>query len=63
MAILVMWPRCSKQTFIPRTHWDFMWNLALIGPVVFEEMFETYMSLWKSNDPWGVTIFYPRAIR
>ena len=31
-AILVRWPRCPKQTFVPPTHGGSTWNLALIGP-------------------------------
>ena len=35
--ILVMWPGCAEQTFVPPTHWGSIWNLALIGPMVSEE--------------------------
>ena len=36
-AILVMWPRCPEQTFVPPTHGGSTWNLALIGPAVLEK--------------------------
>ena len=36
-AILVMWPRPSEQTFVPLSHLDSIWNLALIGQVVLEQ--------------------------
>ena len=40
-AILVMWPRCHEQTFVPPTHRGSTQNLALIGQAVSEEkMFE-----------------------
>ena len=40
-AILVMWPGLFEETFIPSSHGDSIWNLASIGPVVYEEkMFE-----------------------
>ena len=37
VAILVMWPRPHKQTFVPPTHGGSTWNLALIGQVGLEE--------------------------
>ena len=40
-AILVMWPRCREQTFVPPTQAGFTYNLALIGQAVSEKkMFE-----------------------
>ena len=40
-AILVMWPRCRGQTFVPPTNRGSTQNLALIGQAVLEEkMFE-----------------------
>ena len=36
-AILVMLPGLFEQTFVPLSHGDFIYNLALIGPVVSEE--------------------------
>ena len=36
-AILVMWPRPLGQTFVTPSQWGFLWNLALIGPVVLEK--------------------------
>ena len=37
VAILVMWPTPCEQTFVPPSHWGFIWNLALIGPAVLEK--------------------------
>ena len=37
-AILVMWPRPRKHTFVPP--WGSIWNLALTGPGVLEKIFE-----------------------
>ena len=39
-AILVMWPRCPEQTFVPPIHGGSTWNLVMIGPVVLEKIFE-----------------------
>ena len=39
-AILVMWPRPFEPTFVPPSQGGSVWNLALIGPLVLEEMFE-----------------------
>ena len=36
-AILVMWPRCREQTFVPPTQGGFTKNLALIGQAVSEK--------------------------
>ena len=36
-AILVMWPKCGEQTFVPPDHEGSIWNLALISAVVPEE--------------------------
>ena len=36
-AILVIWPRPHKQSFVPPSHWGSIWNLALIGQVVLEK--------------------------
>ena len=36
-AILVMWSRPREQTFVPLSHGGFIWNLALIDPVVLEK--------------------------
>ena len=36
-AILVIWPRPRKQTFVPPSHWGSIWNLALIRPAVLEK--------------------------
>ena len=38
-AILVMWLGPYEQTFVP-PYGDPIWELALIGPVVSEEMFK-----------------------
>ena len=64
-AILVMWPGPFEQTFVPPSHGDSLWHLALIGPVVSEEkMFkecgrqpddrrttEAYLSYKLTNEP------------
>ena len=39
-TILVMWPGPVERTFVPPSHGGSIWNLTLIGPVVFDEMFE-----------------------
>ena len=39
-AILVMWPAPSEQTFVPPSQGGSTWNLASIGLVVLEKMFE-----------------------
>ena len=39
-AILVMWSRCPKQTFVPPTHGGSTWNLASFGPAALEKIFE-----------------------
>ena len=55
VAILVMWPRPFEQTFIPQPQGGSIWNLASIGLVVSEEMFEnvgtlTYMYTYIHTD-------------
>ena len=40
-AILVRWPEPFEHTFIPPSNVVSIWNLASIGPVVFEEMFKS----------------------
>ena len=45
-AILVMWPRCGEQTFVPSTHWGSTWNLASIGSVLSEKFEECG---WQTN--------------
>ena len=51
-AILVMWPRCSEQSFIPHTHWGSIWILALIGPAVSEKKaFEVLMTDRPTIEP------------
>ena len=39
-ALLVMLPGPFEQTFVPLSHGDSIWNLALIGTVVSEEVFK-----------------------
>ena len=46
-AILVMWPRCPKQTFVPLTHGGSTWNLASIGSAVLKKIFEN--GGWTDN--------------
>ena len=48
-AILVMWPRPHKQTFVPQTHGGSTWNLASI----FEKMFEN----GGHNDDGGACLY------
>ena len=36
-VILVMWPRCNKQTFVSPAQGGALLNLALNGPVISEE--------------------------
>ena len=36
-AILIMWPRPREQSFVPPSHRESIWNLALIGPAVLEK--------------------------
>ena len=50
-AILVMWPRPRKQTFVPPSHWGSIWNLALIGQAVLEKIFEND-GLRTDDGPW-----------
>ena len=63
-AILVMWPRCSEQTFVCLNYWGSIWNLALIGPMVSEkkrvEEFSLYESMWKKW-PLGRGHFLPQG--
>ena len=40
VAILVMWPRCCEQNFVPPTQGGSTLNMALISQVVSEKMFE-----------------------
>ena len=54
-AILVMWPGPFEQTFVYPSPEGSTWNLASIGPVVFEEMFEnvdihTYIHTYTHTD-------------
>ena len=37
VAILVMWPRPLEHTFIPPSHEESIWNLALISQAVSKE--------------------------
>ena len=39
-AILVIGPRCREQTFVRPTEGGSIYNLALIGRVDFEKIFE-----------------------
>ena len=36
-AILIMWPGPFEQTFVPPSYRSSIWNLTLLGPVVYEE--------------------------
>ena len=45
-TILVIWPRPFEQTFVPRSHGDYIWNLASIGLAVSKEnKFENVVNL------------------
>ena len=56
-AILVMWPGPFEQTFVPPSQEGAMWNLASIGPVVSEEMFENVdTSTYTHTDVKGLHI-------
>ena len=48
-AIVVMWPRCRKQTFVSPTIEVLHKNLALIGQAVWE-MFENCE--WMDGGAW-----------
>ena len=53
VAILVMWPRRREQTFVPPSHWEATWNLALIGPMVLEKkIFENGGRTTDVDRPW-----------
>ena len=61
-AILVMWPGPFEQTFVPPSQGGSTWNLASIGPVVSEKMFENvdthmlteaYLSYKFTTEPKG----------
>ena len=47
VAILVMRPRYREQTFVPLNYWGSIWNLALIGQVVFEKKTVEEFSLYE----------------
>ena len=67
VAILVKWPRCGDQTFVPpnpfRLHvkFGFGWPSGFWGEDVWG-VFPKYMSLWKQVTPWGKAIFDLSAI-
>ena len=60
-AILIMWPICLEQTFVPPTHGGSIWNLASIGPGVLEKkIFENGGRMdngWQQTDD-GACLFY-----
>ena len=65
-AILVMWSRPREQIFVPQSHWGTIRNLALIGQVVLEKIFEN--GGWRmDNDGWtmdhGYTISSPMSLK
>ena len=51
-AILVMWPRPHKQTFVPPSHRGSIWNLALIGPVILEKKIFENGGRTTDGGPW-----------
>ena len=48
-AILIMWPGLFEQTFVPPLHGDSIWNLAPIGPVVYEGKTFKECGRWTDN--------------
>ena len=62
-AILVMWPRCPEQTFVPPTHGGSTWNLASIGQALLEKIFEnggqTDANGRRTDD--GACLYYKRT--
>ena len=55
-AILIMWPRCAKQTFVPPIHGGSIWNLASIGPAFSEKIFEN--GGWMDDNEDGACLCY-----
>ena len=53
-AILVMWPRCPEQTFVPPNHGGSTWNLASIGPAVLEK--KIFENCGRTDD--GACLYY-----
>ena len=51
-ASLVMWPGPFEQTFIPPSQGGSTWNLASIGPVVSEKMFENVDNTYIHMNGW-----------
>ena len=54
-ANLVMWPGPFEQTFVPPSQGGSTWNLASIGKVVAEEMFEN-VDVRRTTDGGGLPI-------
>ena len=48
-AILVMWPRCRKQTFFPPTQGGSTEYLTLIGHAVSEEKTFEIVEGWQTD--------------
>ena len=51
-ATLVKWPRPCEQIFVPPSHWDSIWNLALIGPAVLEKKIFENGGRRMTDGPW-----------
>ena len=51
VAISVIWPIFDDQAFVSPTHWGSIWNVALVGPVLFEDKTFKEFSLYE----WQVT--------
>ena len=49
VAILVMWPRCRKQIFVPPTYGGSAQNLALIGQAVSDKKTFKIMDGWMTD--------------
>ena len=61
VAILVMWPRPRKQTFVPPSHWGSIWNLALIGQAVMEK--KIFENGGRRTTDHGYTISSPMSLK
>ena len=67
-AILVMWSIACEQTFVSPTHGGSTWNLALIGHVVLEKIFDNggQMDDWQTDGQktdHGYTISSPMSLK
>ena len=58
MAILVMWPWCREQSFVPPTQGGSTLNLALIGPAVSEKKMFEHCGQRTDDDEDGPWVYY-----